>query len=403
MTKNISVRELFLKIMNFEPCDRTLNWELAYWGGTLKRWYEEGLPKIKGLPDGVTHGKGIGGPARIVGQSWGAQTPLWDYDVSSHFNLDEGFNLAPYYYWIFPFFDKEVISEDKTHLEIIDSDGIRKKVLKDDSSMPFFIEWPVRNRNDWEKVKEERFNLDTINNRWVSDREKYTEEIKNDNKPRLILDAPLGFFGSLRELIGAEKLFLLFYDDPKLIHDILDHLCDLWISMAEELTSSIDFDMAVFWEDMAGKQGPLISPSTFREFQIPRYKKIINFLKSKGVEHFLVDTDGKTEELIHLFLEVGINTIIPFEQQADNDLNDIRKKYPDLRIFGGFDKNALYKGREFIDKELEKMPYLISKGGFIPFADHDIPPNSPWENFNYYRHKLNDIVYSTKVLGKTTI
>ena len=82
-------------------------------------------------------------------------------------------------------------------------------------------------------------------------------------------------------------------------------------------------------------------------------------------------------------------------------IEEFRKKYPDLRIFGGFDKNALYKGKEFIDKELEKMPYLIKKGGFIPFADHDIPPNSPWENFKYYRNRLNDIVNSTKVLGKT--
>lgn len=400
MTENISTRELFLKILNFEPCDRTLKWEMAYWGGTLKRWYQEGLPKIKGLPDDIAYGKGIGGPGRIVGASWGNQTSLCDYDVGNYFKFDEGYILLPYNSWIFPFFDKKVISEDDNHTEMWDVDGIRKKIMKDSSSMPFFLDWPVHNKKEWEKVREERFNLDTIDKRWVANQENFIREMKNRTRPLLIFDAPIGFFGSLRELIGVENLFLLYYDEPELVHSILDHLCNLWISIAEELTSKIDFDMASFWEDMSGKQGSLISPKTFKEFLTPRYKKIINFLKSKGIKYFLVDTDGKTDELISLFMDAGINAMLPFEQQAGNDLIDIRKKCPKLIMFGGFDKNALYRGKELIDRDLEKMPLLISKGGYIPFADHDIPPNSSWENFKYYRNKLNDIICSTKILGK---
>lgn len=47
---DINARELFLKIMNFEPCSRTLDWEFGYWGGALNRLYSEGMPKVKGLP-----------------------------------------------------------------------------------------------------------------------------------------------------------------------------------------------------------------------------------------------------------------------------------------------------------------------------------------------------------------
>jgi len=121
---------------------------------------------------------------------------------------------------------------------------------------------------------------------------------------------------------------------------------------------------------------------------------LINFLKSKGIKYFLVDTDGKVDGLIPLFLEAGINVMIPFEQQAGNNLIEFRKNYPELRMMGGFDKNTLYKGKEYINKELEKMPYLISKGGYIPYSDHDVPPNSSWENFKYYRNKLQDIIFN---------
>lgn len=85
---------------------------------------------------------------------------------------------------------------------------------------------------------------------------------------------------------------MLYYDDDELVYDILNYLCEMWILMAEELISKMEFDLACFWEDMAGKQGSLISPQTFREFTTPSYKKIINFLKSKGIKLFLVDTDG---------------------------------------------------------------------------------------------------------------
>ena len=160
----------------------------------------------------------------------------------------------------------------------------------------------------------------------------------------------------------------------------------------------INFDIACFWEDMAGKQGSLISPAIFKEFMTPRYKKLIDFLKSRGITHFLVDTDGKVDQLVPLFLEAGITIIYPFEQQAGNDLIAIREKYPKLGMIGGFDKNTLYKGKGYIDRELEKISFLISKGGYIPCADHLVPPNCSWEDFKYYRHKLKTIIDETEVL-----
>ena len=123
---------------------------------------------------------------------------------------------------------------------------------------------------------------------------------------------------------------MFYYDDPKLIKDILDHLCKLWIFIAEELTLKIEFDIGIFWEDMSGRQGSLISPTIFKEFMTPCYKRLIGFLKSRGIKYFNVDCDGYVVDLIPLFLEGEINSMYPFEQQAGNDLIEIRKKFPDL-------------------------------------------------------------------------
>ena len=67
-------------------------------------------------------------------------------------------------------------------------------------------------------------------------------------------------------------------------------------------------------------------------------------------------------------------------------------------MMGGFDKNRLFKGKEYIDKELEIFSDLIKIGGFIPHADHWLTHNTSWENFKYYKEKLNEVIDSTQVL-----
>ena len=169
MDNNLNIKDLFERIINFEPAPRTLNWEFGFWGGTLNRWYEEGLPKKKGLPKKVVYGEPVPGP----GVPWGCpilgSVPPKDFDVTDYFGFDEGFNLIPYEYWLFPAFEKKVVYEDEKIQELYDVDGIRKKIFKDGSSMPMWLEYPVKSRNDWEEIKNQNLNFNSINSRYPVD------------------------------------------------------------------------------------------------------------------------------------------------------------------------------------------------------------------------------------------
>ena len=55
----MNARERFLSVMRFEPVDRTLMWEFGYWSGAVRRWYEEGLPQRKGVPDWLPSGRSM--------------------------------------------------------------------------------------------------------------------------------------------------------------------------------------------------------------------------------------------------------------------------------------------------------------------------------------------------------
>ncbi|HEB32326.1 MAG TPA: hypothetical protein ENI15_15870 [Spirochaetes bacterium] len=388
-------REIFLNVLNFKDSKRNLKWDFGYWGGTFTRWWEEGLPRdieFTGPKRDFVYGEFINGPGIPYPMPSYDDTVLFATGMCDLFDLDGGASPFPYNWWYWPRFEKKVIDETEDKIEFVDTLGVRRLDFKDERSMPHWLEFPVKNEKDWEKIKEERLNLDSFSGRYtVSDLDKYVSETKDRDFPLLLYGSPIGFFGILRFMIGEPDIYYWYYDNPGLLKKMAGYLCKMWLQIAEELTSKIDFDWCYFFEDMAYKAGSLISPAVFRAFMSPYYKKLIDFAESRGVKHHIVDSDGYVEDLVPLFLEVGMTGIQPFEVRAGNDIERVRKNYPDLEILGGFDKTAL-QSREKIDSEFDKVKRMVKKGGFVPYVDHAFPPDISFENYKYFREGLNAIV-----------
>ncbi|TFH04275.1 MAG: hypothetical protein E4H09_03845 [Spirochaetales bacterium] len=135
---------------------------------------------------------------------------------------------------------------------------------------------PVTDWASWESIKE-RLKPETPG-RFPDNWETMCAEAKVTDFPVYTGDLPIGFFGGPRELVGTEGLCMMFYDNPDLVNDILDTLCDLWIEIYTRAYRDAPFDYFFVWEDMCYKNGPLISPSIFREFLLPRYKRFTSAL-----------------------------------------------------------------------------------------------------------------------------
>jgi len=373
--------------MSFGNPDRTVIWEFGYWVETLRRWYKEGLPRKNGIPEALAADKTVTGE--------GVPSPEHDSprdtEVSSCLGFDKGILRVPVNHWLFPPFRKRILEEKDTSLIIIDEMGIKMEIFKKGGSMPRFLGWPVSSRDDFEKIKE-RFKPN-LEERLPAHWPELVKEYKNRDYPIAIGGRPVGFFGSLRDLLGLENLLFSYYDNPQLIKDILAFLGDFWINLWSKILCQIEVDYALIWEDMSYKNGMLVSPKIFREFMLPYYKKLTGFLSANKVKVICVDSDGDCRELIPLLIEGGVTGMNPFEVQAGMDIVKIRKKYPTLQIMGGLDKRKIALGKEEIDKELEtKIPFMLREGGYIPFADHIIPPDVSWNNFVYYRRRLKEII-----------
>ncbi len=384
-------QEKFLSVVAFDKSVEVPNWEFGYWPNTIYRWYDEGLPKVN-PPDIIDYVQFVNGESDPPQDVFQDISKCYGSDVKNFFGFDERVHSAPLKASPLPLFDEEVYREDEETITFKrDYDGKVVKTRKDGSSMPSFLEYPVKGRRDFEKIKE-RFDPD-YPGRIPDNFDQKIEDYKNRDYV-LQTGGTLfsGFFSILREMMGLEAISLTFYDDPKLIIEMLEFFTDYHIKLNSKVASRVEVDYIYIWEDMNYRNGPLISPELFRKFILPYYKKFTSAMAEYGVKNFFVDTDGNCESLIPLFMEGGVTGLLPFEIQAGMDIEKVRSLYPELIIMGGIDKIALSKGREDIIKELEKARRMIKAGGYIPYTDHAVQPDVSFENYKFFREELKKIL-----------
>ncbi len=406
----MNVRERFHEVMNFNPDVHSIKWEFGYWGKTINDWYDQGLFRkqypvldkrittptsslyspawtcmgVNRLPNGIAVMAG--------GLYWPTQGFPLDSDVRNHFGMDHTQRLVDVNLHFSPMFDVRILDEDKERLTYIDVDGVKRLFLKDEATIPTSLEWPITDRKSWEKLKEERLNLNNISDRFPSNWPELVKEYNDRDYPLAVGGYPQGFFGTLAHLIGYENLFLWYCMEPELVHDILDTFTSVWLAVFEEVISQVEIDHWQIFEDISFGKGSMISVPMVQEFLSPYIRRIADFLKSKGVNIILLDTDGDCNELIPVFMEAGVTGMYPFEVHCGMDVAKVRKEYPTLQMLGGISKSEIQFGQKRIDKMLESADYVLKTGGYIPFGDHFIPPEVNFENFAYYRRSLNGLI-----------
>lgn len=361
----MNYRERFLRCNRFQSVDHAPFFEISTWGQTIERWHKEGMPQ----------------------------------DVDTHFFLDgnEYFGFERWEYikintLVVPAFEYQVLEEDERTIVFRSEEGSVHRALKEGQaksgtrmSMDQLISFPVTDRQSFIEMKK-RYNPHS-----PIRYPRYWDDLVRCYKGR---DYPLaltgigqfGFYSMLRRWMGTENACTIFHDDPILANEMLDFLTEFFIELTERALNDVEIDWYNYFEDFAFKTGPLISPNIFKEFLLPRYKKINEHLRKHGVDIISLDSDGNIEVLLPLIIEAGFNHICPFEQAAGMDVVKIRKKYgKSFALMGGIDKREIAKGKKEIEIELlRQVPFLLETGGYIPTIDHAVSPDISYENFMYY-------------------
>ncbi|MBN1402613.1 MAG: hypothetical protein JXA74_17360 [Anaerolineae bacterium] len=351
-------RERFLATMHYEPRDRCPWWEMWYWAETLDLWHEQGLPEDVHLQEylGVDRRENIGVSLGLV-----------------------------------PGFRRETLEENDQYEVFRRTDGVICKQFKGDLAgrMPQWLQFPMATRDDWENVIKPRLNS-TSPCRYPL----YWEEKKRIWAQR---DYPISvsggsIFGWLRNWMGLEGISQALYDDPEWVQEMMDYVADFCVATLTRAVEEVDIDYVTMWEDMAYKAGPLISPTMWRGFMMEPYKKITSLFHEHGIDLIFVDSDGDSGPLMPLWLEGGVTGYYPIERAAGMDAAELRRKHGrPLRLIGGIDKRAMKAGPAQIDAELANVAPLVMEGGYIPWCDHLVPPDVPFEHYMYYVHRMKEM------------
>jgi uroporphyrinogen decarboxylase len=377
----MDAKRRFLEVATFGDPDRTPLAIGEVRPLTRRRWVGEGLPENMSILDYLDARRCTLQSVSLT--AYPQQGREWKPSSSA-------INLGP-----IPPFEQRIISEDERYRVWVDSLGITQKGLQDDWSGGWsgfatrvFIDFPVKNRRDFEEIKKRYDPKDP--GRYPENWDEVAEAYERRSHPICINIR--GPFWWTRDMVGLKGLAIMIHRDPELIHDIMELCAEFHVEALERCLETVEVDYVIMSEDMAYKKGPMIGPDAARRFMESPYRRMVSFFRGYGVKIVGVDSDGNVEPLIPFWLSVGINCITPCEAAAGIDVAELGRKYPSMVMIGGLDKRELAKGKEAVRREvMRKVPQLVERRGYFPGVDHAVPPDVPLENYVYFVSLLKRI------------
>ncbi|MFW5857037.1 MAG: hypothetical protein ACOCX4_04085 [Planctomycetota bacterium] len=356
-----TLRERFRRVMFYQKVDRMPNFEFGYWQETLPAWRRQGLPET------------------ITNQQ----------EAYRFFGI-ENWATAWCNVMMLPGFEPVTVEETAEYRTYRDNENVTAQInLQGHQSIPHYIDFGLKTREDWERDYKHRFDPDTpgrIPDAWP-------DLVKQFNARDYPLAIGVGsMIGKPRNWIGFENIAMMVYDDPELLEEIVEAQCNLVCRMLERVLPDVEFDFGSGWEDICFNSGPIVGEKFMREVVGPRYRRIADLLHKHGVFIIWTDCDGNLDPISDVFVDNGYNCFFPVEVNGGTDPVALREKHgTEARFQGGFCKMKFLKGPQAVEDELQRLLPVVREGGFIPGVDHRVQADAPLATYLYYLKRKREL------------
>ena len=276
--------------------------------------------------------------------------------------------------------------------EIIESESgaVTRQVIDNaiTYSMPEFVEYPVRDRPSWELWKERMTPAGLLPLNEVR-----SQLVRYSDRQRPLVVGAGGAYGFLRGLLGPQRLSVTFFDDPEMIRDMMAWRLERTREEVFPVIEAARPEVVQMGEDLCYNHGMLLSPAMFHEYCGAYYREVCDAARACDVPLVAVDTDGDLMEFADVAVSYGVNGLFPCEVKAGNDLFQLRRRYPELVLFGWLEKETANEGNESrIEPEiLGKVPALLGQGRYFPNGDHGIQPPVTFDNLCRFMTVLHEV------------
>lgn len=314
------------------------------WGATINRWRKEGLSD--------------------------------DISVEDYF----GYEMASVGPDLSPRFPVKVLSRNEEYVVETTPFGGTRKNFRDYSTTPEIIDWPIKNKADWEKIKP-RLEPDYTRVDWVTSRINY-EKARSEGK-FITYGAAMGY-DLLQSYLKTEELLIAMVTEPKWVREMIATNARLLIDMADMMIKKgLEFDGAFLCNDMGYRNASLFSPHTYREVLLETDRMMCDYFHRYNMPVFL-HSCGNVKELIPHLIEAGFDCLQPLEVKAGMDLVELKKKFGDrLSFMGGIDVRKMALDDPIPIEEEIRTKFEVAKkgGGYIYHSDHSVPKNISFQQY----------------------
>ena len=179
-----------------------------------------------------------------------------------------------------------------------------------------------------------------------------------------------GLFETCHFLMDMETFMTSLYEEPEIVHDIIDMITEYELARAKDIIDRIHPDALYRHDDWGTQISTFISKDLFREFFLEPTKKIYRFWKDNGVQVVIHHNDAYGETLIPEMIEMGID--VWQGALSTNDLPRIAKEYKgQLTVMGGINNGIVDMPDwtpEMVEKETFRILDWVDSPYFIPNA-----------------------------------
>ncbi|MBN2852001.1 MAG: uroporphyrinogen decarboxylase [Clostridia bacterium] len=207
------------------------------------------------------------------------------------------------------------------------------------------------------------------------------EDLKIKSDHFIIGDIGFSLFERAWSLRGFQNLLTDMVLDPVFVHELLDEICEANIEVIK-LYEDYPVDGFYFGDDWGQQHGLIMGPANWREFILPRLKRMYDQCHSQGL-YVMQHSCGDISEIFPDLIDAGLNAYNTVQPEI-YDLNKLKKEYGnDLTFWGAISTQALlpFATPEVVSSETRRIMDILGKnGGYIAAPTHAVPYDVPCEN-----------------------
>jgi len=313
-----------------------------------------------------------------------------DESFDEHFGLDMSM-CWPLNMMIDVEYEPEILHEDERTKTIKDGNGAILRRHKLNDSTPEHVDFSIKERDDWEKVKH------LLNDNFDAriNFEAYREaKAEAEKAGRFFAWSGTNVFECIHPVCGHENMLVGMALDAEWVEDMMQTYSELTVKLQSLLFEREGYPDGIwYYEDLGFKNKPFMSPQMYKDLVFPAHKYTMDYAHSKGLP-VIVHSCGYVEQLIPDLIEAGMDCFQTIEVKAGMDALKLHREFGDkITLMGGIDVRALYSNdKKVIDAELERVIPIVKQGyGYIAHSDHSIPKTVEYDTLKYYISKALEL------------